>query len=1281
MQKNADNQHRIGQAIDRYQIISLLHEDSTVGVYKAFDPKFDRNVILYLMKDAQSDGDKVLQTARAMISWRHAGLARLLDLGSDVGSSSSEQGSPSRNFFVQEFIPGPSLQKIQQEMRLADCWPSLQESTLLVRELCMAIEFSHQRGIFHGDLHPGAILFKSESVENLPYQPVIIRTGLIKPGGMSSSPAYRSPEAIRGINITSSADIYSLGAILYELCTGQPPAPQTQTTSGPPQVVPPHLLHRDLHEGLEKIIFRALSPNPVDRFSSANEMANALDQIQTQVATAESAPSGLGRICQLATFLEHSLPDQKSEKSRNLAQAAQLSSAIPPNDLGADTVYVLLPDKSVRGYIMKPEGLSIGRGKENDIPLDLAGISRNHARIDFDGQNYNVTDLNSLNGTYLEQNRLVPEKPEVWLPGENMRIGEAWLRIERLSQNQTTQAALLNEIPTKFASTYPNQGLPDTDEVFIGPDGSPIDSSQVVRSQGLGWVGAFTESLNISVAPGASVDIPILLFNRGLANDSFLVSIQGIPLEWIPNPPQPVRVSSNSQKETHVVIRPPRSPLVKAGRYGLVIRIASQNSTNQLVELRPTLTVTAFSLFASELRPAQLRANDIGQVYVHNRGNLPDTFSILWEDRSHTLVFEPPQMKVNLQIGKSAVVEYRPSLLRPRIMGSEATHSFKVHVNSQGGQTESHQGEYISRGIIPPWAPIVLALLAILLACVLCLLINQVTFPVRRADQTAQANRTEAAEFTSTAVSFQTATSQSLEGANLATLQAATATSAWLGLDDDQDGLSNNLENLAGTYPNIPDSDQDGLNDGVEVLTWKTNPLLVDSDGDGLQDGVEVQRGTNPLQKDTDGDGLNDAVDPNPLQAPTRTPIVFLPTATPRPPQTATPTRTVTPTLSPTANNIDLVISISNGQTNSTPGTTTTYSILVSNKGPSIATNAQVVNQFPATLTNVTWTCTASPGSRCLTPNGIGNINALVDLAVNGTATLTANGSITPSSTGSLANTARVLQPAGLTEINPADNQATDSDTLIPRAALSLSKTDSQDTVFPGQVLDYSIIVFNNGPSTVNGISVQDSFPAQLRNIAWTCAGTTGSSCAATGIQSGNINSQVSLNPGGTATFTINATVRDNASGVISNTASLNSPVDPATNNKSAVDTTTVIPRVNLGLEASAPVSVTTGETLTYTLTITNSGPSVASGVTLTSTLSISATFISALPGFPTCQESGGVVVCDLGDLAANSSTEILIVASAPLTPGQFTNIVDIKATEIDPDPTNNSQTINIQAN
>ncbi len=59
----------------------------------------------------------------------------------------------------------------------------------------------------------------------------------------------------------------------------------------------------------------------------------------------------------------------------------------------------------------------------------------------------------------------------------------------------------------------------------------------------------------------------MLLFNRGPASDTYLISVQGIPLEWLASPPQPVRVPANSQSLARLVIRPPRSPLVRAGRY------------------------------------------------------------------------------------------------------------------------------------------------------------------------------------------------------------------------------------------------------------------------------------------------------------------------------------------------------------------------------------------------------------------------------------------------------------------------------------------------------------------------------------------------------------------------------------------------------------------------------------------------------------------------------------------------------------------------------------------
>ena len=135
----------------------------------------------------------------------------------------------------------------------------------------------------------------------------------------------------------------------------------------------------------------------------------------------------------------------------------------------------------------------------------------------------------------------------------------------------------------------------------------------------------------------------------------------------------------------------------------------------------------------------------------------------------------------------------------------------------------------------------------------------------------------------------------------------ATVTQTWLAADDDRDRLSNQRELELNTMPNRRDSDEDGLDDGVEVLNRETNPLSADTDADGLLDGTEVARGLNPLAVDTDGDGIHDALDEMPSVASTNTPLptesaLETPTDTALP-STLTPTWTAvppTPTFSPT---------------------------------------------------------------------------------------------------------------------------------------------------------------------------------------------------------------------------------------------------------------------------------------------------------------------------------------------------------------------------------------------
>jgi len=107
------------------------------------------------------------------------------------------------------------------------------------------------------------------------------------------------------------------------------------------------------------------------------------------------------------------------------------------------------------------------------------------------------------------------------------------------------------------------------------------------------------------------------------------------------------------------------------------------------------------------------------------------------------------------------------------------------------------------------------------------------------------------------------------------------------------------------------------------------------------------------------------------------------------------------------------------------------YIIVASNPaGPSAVTGATVTDTFSANLTGITWTCTASGGASC-TANGSGNINDTVNLPVGGSVQYTVNATVIASPSGDLVNTATVNVPAGITDPNPSDNSATDTDQLV----------------------------------------------------------------------------------------------------------------------------------------------------------------------------------------------------------------------------------------------------------
>jgi uncharacterized repeat protein (TIGR01451 family) len=168
-------------------------------------------------------------------------------------------------------------------------------------------------------------------------------------------------------------------------------------------------------------------------------------------------------------------------------------------------------------------------------------------------------------------------------------------------------------------------------------------------------------------------------------------------------------------------------------------------------------------------------------------------------------------------------------------------------------------------------------------------------------------------------------------------------------------------------------------------------------------------------------------------------------------------------------NSADLAITKTDGVTTVNPGQGITYTIVARNNGPNPVTAANVSDNFPTpALTGVNWTCVASVGSSC--PAGAaGNINAPVNLLVNGTATFTATATVNPAATFGFSNTATVAVPIGTIDPVPGNNSARDTDAVCPPAGP---------------------VTFQANTPTLGAIP--DNLPATPRDVTFTVAGITG---------------------------------------------------------------------------------------------------------------------------------------------------------------------------------------------
>ncbi len=265
---------RAGEAMPRafgkYTLLEVCGQGGMGVVYRAHEPAADRIVALKMLKERElaSDVDvkRFEDEARRGSSLRHEHIVRVLDVGQHEGCS----------YFTMDFVDGYTLAERAPEL-------GPRAAATMVKKLAQGVHYAHQRLILHRDLKPANVLLDGD-------EPRLVDFGIARrlgaPGDTRTSDlvgtlAYMAPEQLDlSMELTSSVDVYGLGAILYELLCGRPPASAATLAERleAHDPISPRTINKKIDRDLDTVCMRCLAQRPQDRYLSAAGVAADLQR-------------------------------------------------------------------------------------------------------------------------------------------------------------------------------------------------------------------------------------------------------------------------------------------------------------------------------------------------------------------------------------------------------------------------------------------------------------------------------------------------------------------------------------------------------------------------------------------------------------------------------------------------------------------------------------------------------------------------------------------------------------------------------------------------------------------------------------------------------------------------------------------------------------------------------------------------------------------------------------------------------------------------------------------
>ncbi|MDP6579690.1 MAG: serine/threonine-protein kinase [Vicinamibacterales bacterium] len=279
-----------GKRLGRYELLERLGKGGMGIVYRAMDTKLDRPVaVKLLLTDLEGDSEtreRFLREARAAGELSHRNIIKVYDFGEDGG----------RAFLVMELLEGVSLNEFLKEH--PDL--SLDRKLQIMTGVCNGLAFSHSRSIVHRDLKPANLFItKDRQVKVLDFGLArISSSNLTRSGLVFGTPDYMSPEQVRGKVVDARSDIFSLGAVFYQVLSGRKPFAAKALPEVMRKVLtdePAPLTHAEAPPSLARIVMRSLEKDPLKRYQKVEELLAELGGVDPDEPAERDAAADVPR--------------------------------------------------------------------------------------------------------------------------------------------------------------------------------------------------------------------------------------------------------------------------------------------------------------------------------------------------------------------------------------------------------------------------------------------------------------------------------------------------------------------------------------------------------------------------------------------------------------------------------------------------------------------------------------------------------------------------------------------------------------------------------------------------------------------------------------------------------------------------------------------------------------------------------------------------------------------------------------------------------------------------